>query len=71
MQTTRLSLLQQLRDPQNSIAWSRFDKGKLVIEAAPGIEISVKDETIKVHDPQTGKDFVIKVGEWANKWRQF
>ncbi len=24
MQTTRLSLLQQLRDPQNSIAWSRF-----------------------------------------------
>lgn len=41
--------------------WS--DKGTLVIEADPSVIVEMADEAVVIHDPHTGKDFEVRIGQ--------
>ena len=39
------------------------DKGTLVVEADPSINVSIADEEVSIEDPQTGKKFKVTIGD--------
>ncbi|QEG21894.1 serine/threonine protein kinase [Mariniblastus fucicola] len=39
------------------------DKGTLVVEADPSINVSIANEEVSIEDPQTGKNFKVTIGE--------
>ena len=45
------------------LAWQATDKGKLIIEASPDVELSMAKERLKVRDPETGKSYQVRIGD--------
>lgn len=39
------------------------DKGTLVVEADPSVNVQIADEAVSIHDPQTGKQFKATIGD--------
>lgn len=39
------------------------DKGTLIVEADPSVSVSIANEKVSIHDPKTGKDFKVTIGD--------